>query len=130
MNPTELLMRRRNVRAFINADPVDVVIHRRGAPVRTPAGGLVASGTRTPLAPQRVRIVQNIRRFNPGLINTEAGAINDFDFLVIAVHTTDIEENDEFQTDGKWWHVTGIHPTREESIVAMIKFRGEGNPDG
>lgn len=130
MNPVELVMRRRNVAAFINADPVDVVLTRRSAPIRTPAGGLVSAPDPVPLAPQRVRIVQNIRRFNPGLANTEAGTIGDYDFLVIGLHTLDIAENDTFQLDGKWWIVTGIHPTRIESILAMIRFRGEGNPDG
>lgn len=126
MNQTELVMRRRNVAAFIKADPVNVSFTRLPEPTRTAAGGLVASGAAT-LPAQQARIVLNKRRYTAGLVNAEAGEIPHTDYLLIAVHTTDIKEDDSFMWLGENYRVVGIYKARQESILASIDLLGQVN---
>ena len=72
MNHAELVMRRRNVQAFIDADPVLIVITRPGGAELTGTGGTIR-GDSTILPEQKARIVQAKRRYDNGLINSEAG---------------------------------------------------------
>lgn len=129
MNQVELMMRRRNVAAFIKADPVSVAFRRATGSARTAAGGYVKNADDT-LQPQQARIVQNRRRYTAGLVNSEAGDIPDTDYLLIAVHTTDIKVDDRFQWLGEWYKVDGIFGLREESVLAGIIFLGKENRDG
>ena len=126
MNPTELKMRRRVVQAFIKADPVQVTFNRGGDPNRTAAGG-VTRGPATPLLPQQARIVQNRRRYDNGLVNSEAGYIPNTEYLLLGMHTLDVEVDDSFEWAGDTWKVTGIHPTRTESKLCSINYLGAPN---
>lgn len=126
MNPVELLMRRRNVRAFIKADPVNIVVLRQGPSVKTPAGGYI-KGTIQTLDSQEGRIVLNKRRFNPGVINSEAGDITETDYLLIGQHTFDLEVGDVFHWLGQQYKVIGIHLNRQESLLASIDLLGKPN---
>lgn len=126
MNRVELIMRRRAVGEFIRADPVEVIITRPGELIETAAGGSVR-GASSPLAPQQFRIVQNRRRYDNGLVNSEAGAIPHTDYLLIGIHTTDVQVDDEFEWRDNFWRVTGIHPTRTESKLCSIDFLGPRN---
>jgi hypothetical protein len=128
MDKTELLMRRRSVRAFIKADPVKIVLQRDVPPVRNPdTGGYVRSGSVPPLRPQEARIVQNVRRYTDGLVNSEAGDIPNSQYRLVAVHTMDIEVNDTFVWSGEHYKVTGIHEARKESVFAAIELDGPAN---
>lgn len=126
MNHIEMVMRRRLVRAFIDADPVDIVFTRVGELVPTPAGGTIRAAS-TVLSSQRARIVQAKRRYDNGLINSEAGYIPDTEYLLLGNHTLDVKKDDSFQWRGQNWWVTGIHPTRTESLLCSIDFRGPSN---
>jgi hypothetical protein len=126
MNRTELVMRRRNVLAFIKADPALVSFVRQLPPTKTPAGGLVRPSPRT-LAPQQVRIIHNYRRYTDALVNSEAGEIPDSKYLLLGSHTLDIDENDTFEYMGEHYTVTGIHPFRTESVLAAIDYEGGPN---
>lgn len=126
MNPLEMMMRRRNVAAFIKADPVLITISRAGEPEKSLAGGWVKTPPTT-LPPQQARIVLNKRRFNNGLINSEAGDIPHTDFLIIGKHTLNLEEEDTFLWQGRNYHVTGIHKLRTESMLASIDLLGKQN---
>lgn len=129
MNPVELLMRRRVIRAFILADPIALVIRRAAnATKNTKTGGYVAS-TKTPLPSQTARLVLNKRRYNRGLVNSEAGDIPHTDYLLIAEHSVDIEEEDEFTWKGEHYKVMGIHKQRVESILASVDMLGPDNRD-
>lgn len=127
MNRAELIMRRRNVLAFIKADPVSIVLNRPVAPVKTESGGYVRTAPGVSLAPQQARIVQNKRRFNPGLVNSEAGEIPDTDYLLIATHDKDVMPNDTFEWRGDHYRVDAIYGLRTESILATLSFRGPEN---
>lgn len=126
MNRVELIMRRRNVKAFIEADPVIIEFSRNGESVKTAAGGYVRSAPAS-LPPQMARIVQNKRRYNNGIVNSEAGDIPHTDYLLIGNHTLDIAEEDEFTWLGEYYKVTGIHKARTESVLASIDLLGEVN---
>jgi len=123
MNRIELLMRRRNVTAFIDADPVDVVFSR-ATRVRTPAGGWV-EGPRTPLSSQRARIIDSVRRFADTQVNTEAGNIPITAKILIGLYNMDIEVGDDFTLDGAQWEVTAVKDSREERTIAAIDYYGK-----
>jgi hypothetical protein len=130
MNKTELIMRRRNVLAFIQADPIKLVISRSPEPTKnTETGGWVKSAP-TDLNPQTARIVLNKRRYTNGLINSEAGDIPHTDYLLIAMYNKNIEVEDTFVWLGDNYHVTGIYGARTESILASIDMLGPVNHDG
>lgn len=128
MNHAEMLMRRRNVHAFIKADPVNIVIQRLSAPTPSPAGGLVP-GTPSNLPPQEARIVLNKRRYNNGVVNAEAGEIPHTDYLLIMEYMRDVQVDDIFHSPerGGWYKVTGIYGNRKESFLCSIDFLGETN---
>ena len=126
MNRAELVMRRRNIRVFIKADPVEIVLWRSGSPTPSPAGGLVASAPE-PLTSQEGRIVLNKRRYTNGLVNAEAGEIPHTDYLLIMEYTRDVAEDDEFDWKGDHYKVTGIYSNRSESHLCSIDFLGPQN---
>lgn len=126
MNHAELIMRRRNVLAFIQADPVMIELVRAGTPIKTGAGGFVPSAPTT-LSPQQARIVQNKRRYNNGIVNAEAGDIPHTDYLLIMTYNKDVEKDDQFIWLGEHYQVTGIHEQRQESILCSIDYFGKPN---
>lgn len=128
MDRVELIMRRRVLGAFIDADPVQIVFTRAGVISKTAAGGTVR-GNPTTLPSQRARIVQAKRRYDNGLINSEAGYIPHTEYLLLGRHTLDVEKDDEFTWRGDTWTVTGIHPTRTESFLCSIDFLGPPNQE-
>lgn len=128
MDKTELLMRRRNVRAFIKADPATIVIRRKASPARNPnTGGYVQGADVPPLDPQVVRIVQNVRRYTDGIVNAEAGDIPNSEYRLVGLHTLDIEVDDEFTWLNENYKVEGIHVARIESVFAAISLLGPDN---
>lgn len=126
MNPLEMMMRRRNVAAFIKADPVFIIVSRAGAPEKSPAGGWVPTAS-SALPQQQARIVLNKRRFNNGIVNSEAGDIPHTDYLLIGNHDLNLEEEDSFLWQGRHYKVTGIHHLRTESLLASIDLLGKEN---
>lgn len=119
-------MRRRNVDAFIKADPVSLTVTRPGTISTTAAGGRVRNAPTT-LSPQQARIVQNKRRYNPGIVNGEAGSIPHTDYLLIARYNANFEENDEFVWQGETYRIVGINELRDESLLASIELLGTPN---
>jgi len=126
MDRIELIMRRRVVGAFIDADPVFITVTRDLPPTRTAAGGLTSTPG-PPLPVQKARIVQNIRRLSPGLVNTEAGEIPDDTFLLIGRHSLDIQVDDTFLWRGLKYRVDRVHPFRFESTLCVLDFDGGPN---
>ena len=128
MNQVELVMRRRNVSAFIEADKFSLNVKRAQAPVKTEAGGYAPS-QQPPLAlpSQRARVVLNKRRYTAGIVNSEAGDIPHTDYLLIGMHTLDLEAEDEFTYQGENYKVIGIYEARIESTLAGIEMVGKRN---
>jgi hypothetical protein len=128
----ELLMRRRSVYAFIDADPAELVLERKMEPIKNPDTGGYTRSPDNPsvLGAQTMRIVQNVRRYTDGVVNAEAGDIPDTEYRLLARHDADIEVNDEFEWLGEYYKVLGIHGARTESILAAIELRGKQNRNG
>jgi hypothetical protein len=126
MNRVELIARRRVVREFIKADSVMIAIQRKPDPTATPAGGMVRGEPLT-LSPQEARIVLNKRRFNNGIVNSEAGDIPHTDYLLIMEYNKDVAVDDEFQAYGSTYRVTGIYGARIESYLCSIDLLGPEN---
>jgi len=126
MNASELRMRRRNVKAFIKADPVEIVISRPQPPTKTPAGGMLPSAPRD-MPSQEARIVLNKRRYFNGIIDTEAGDIPHTDYLLVAEHTKDFQVDDQFVWLDEHYRITGRYIARQESILCSIDLLGEPN---
>lgn len=126
MNHTELIMRRRNVRAFIEADYIRIVLSRNAPSVKTAAGG-VLPGPASTLPPQKVRIVLNKRRFNGGLVNSEAGEIPHTDYLLIAEYNRDIQVEDSFMYMAEHYKVIARYGARTESLLFSIDLLGKEN---
>lgn len=128
-------MRRRNVAAFIAADPFAIELQRTPEPTKTPAGGYASTSSPEAISSQTVRIVHNTRRYKTGLVNSEAGEIPQTDYLLIGLHTLDVKEGDLFQWDDLQgragnYKITGIHPFRKESTLCAIEFDGPENRNG
>jgi len=127
MNHAELVMRRRQVLAFVNADPVQIVLQRPTGPIKSAAGGTVR-GTSTPLSPQTARIIPAKRRYDHGLVNTEPGELPKTDYLLIARHTFDGRVDDWFQWRGDNYQIKGVRPLIiGDSFLAAIDFYGPNN---
>jgi len=124
MNRSELVMRRRNVRAFIDADPSDVLLHRITR-VATDAGSWTETDPLPLSSLQRVRIMDAKRRYTDPHVNTEAGAIPLSPYIMIGSSTMDIQVDDSFTWLGDHFKVTSIHPDREERTVASIDYFGK-----
>jgi hypothetical protein len=123
------MMRRRSVYAFIAADSSDLVLTRKRPAVKNEETGGYLRSPEEPLVldPQIMRIVQNVRRFTDGLVNSEAGDIPNTEYRIIARHDADIEVNDTFTWLGEHYYVSGIHVARTESILAAIDLLGKQN---
>lgn len=130
MNPIELKMRHKNVKAFIDADNIELVLVRPAEPEKTLAGGWVTDSSPEPLPSQVARIVHNTRRYKNGLVNAEAGDIPNTDYLLICTNDVDIQVNDTFVWRGDNYRITGIHPWRIESKLCSMLFLGPDNRDG
>jgi len=126
MNQAELVMRRKAIWAFIKADPVKIELEHDPEPTKTASGGLV-KGPAVLRAPQTARIVQNVRRYTNGLVDSEAGFIPHTNYLLIAPHNFQVEENDRFTYNGSIWRISGINPIRHESTLCSIDFLGGPN---
>jgi hypothetical protein len=127
----ELIARRRLVQAFIDADFAMVTFSRAGAITKTAAGGKVR-GPDTVIDEQKVAIVPAKRRYDPGVINSEAGSIMGTEYLLLGNYRLDVQENDEFLWLGLTYRIETIHPTRRaggepESILCAIVLKGVEN---
>lgn len=122
MNPIELLMRRRNIRAFIQADSRMVSFKRR-IKVDTPGGGWKWQDL-PPLAPQEIRIVDAKRRYGDVHVNTEAGEIDNWPYILLGYYDMDIQEGDTFSVDGDAYQVKSVKADNQERTVAAVDFYG------
>jgi len=122
MNPVELLMRRRNVLAFIEADSIEVVFTRE-TKTKTPAGGFITSWAPLSVC-QIARIIPSKRRYAYTGVNTEAGQIPLWPYILEGLYNMDIKVDDKFTWDGQEYQVKSIEPDREEKTIAAIDFFG------
>lgn len=126
MSQVERIVRRRLVRAFIEADSIQVQLVRQVNRTKTEAGGWVTFPAPA-LPPQTARIVPSKRRFDNGLVNSEAGQIPHSEWLLLGFYNLDVEVNDTFLWQGSHYRITGILPNREERTLCSMTYHGESN---
>lgn len=126
MKQTELIMRRRVVKSFIKVDSVLISVSRKAVPQKSGAGGYT-QGAALVIPPQQARIILNKRRFNNGLVNSEAGEIPHTDYLLLAEHTKNFKADDEFVWLGENYKIVALYGARTESILCTIDLLGPTN---
>ena len=127
LSRVELVVRRRLVRAFIEANSVSIQFTRRQERVRTEAGGWTTTLS-DPRQSQVATIIPSKRRFDNGLVNAEAGQLPRSEYLLMGLYNLDVEVDDTFTWDGAQYKITGILPNREERTLCSMNY--EGPPNG
>lgn len=123
MSHTERIMARRQVRAEIKTDPVEILPVRR-TKVSDGAGGW-RWGPEAPIEEaQEVLIAPAKRRLSDFLVNTELGPVVDYPFILLGYHDADILPDDTFTWAGDTFQVKSIHIKTEVSKVAQIDYFG------
>lgn len=125
LSDVERIMGRRQIDALINADPVDVVFHRRTR-VSTPGGGWkygeeveVNDGE-----PQEATLIPFKRRMTEFLVNTEIGEVPDLPYVLLGRHDLDVQPDDWFIVNGEKLEVKTIDLKREVRIAAHVDYYG------
>jgi hypothetical protein len=112
MDQQGLLILRRNLDAFIRADPVNVVFSR-STPVQTLAGGHT-KGVPTQLASQQFRFVPFKRRLSSSINNTQDGPLSVTEYVLVGRHNVDVQKGDEFFHNSRNYKVTEIEPRTDD----------------
>lgn len=124
MDRKALPILRRNVSAFIKADPVTIEL-QRVTRESTPAGGWV-EGDAEPVPPQEFRLVPFKRRLTQQTVNTQDGPIPHLDYVLVGRHDVDVERGDFFDLNDDRWRVVGVEPntdrrSRTDRVTAHIE---------
>jgi len=122
----EVRLRRANLLAFINADPVQISFVRY-TETSDGAGGWVRNNPRT-LPPQTMRLVPYKRRLTTLTMHTEHGDMPDVQYSLIGMWNCDVQRWDECQYNGAWYKVMGLEPNSErvefnDRVVILIDIR-------
>jgi hypothetical protein len=116
---------RKNLDAFIRADPVSISFERQ-TKIDSGAGGFT-KGLPTTLAPQQFRVVPFKRRLYDYTAGTAGGMIPVEQFALVGRIDVDIMRDDEFTIRGNRYRVKSIEPQTDEDrsktdrVVAMLE---------
>lgn len=110
MDKRALLMLRRNIDAFIKADPVTIALNRI-TKVETPAGGFTEESY--DILPQEFRLVPFKRRLTQQEVNTQDGPIPHLAYVLVGRYNVDVEKGDFFDLNGDRWRVVGVEPNTD-----------------
>ncbi len=127
MGSAELLLRRRNLDAFIRADPVTITFSRP-TQVNTGNGGW-KPGTPTVLPPQQMRFVPFKRRLSDEIVNTQDGYQMYGEYVLVGRPNIDAEKGDEFDHNGLHYRVKDIEPksddrAQSDRVSLLLEVRG------
>src|SRR6266576_5544639 len=112
MDQQGLLILRRNLDAFIRADPV-MVTFTRSTPVQTLTGSHT-KGNPTPINPQQFRFVPFKRRLSKSISNTQDGPLSLTEYVLVGRHNVDVQKGDEFSHNNRNYKVTEIEPRTDD----------------
>ncbi len=119
-------MARRQVEAFIKADPV-AIIPLRKQKIDDGAGGWIYTPPQ-PRTPITATIVPAKRRLADFTVNTELGDLTKYPFILLARAGEDLERDDTFLWRGDLFEVKSIYIETDISTTAQIDyFGGESN---
>lgn len=111
-NPTALLALRRNLDAFIRADPVTLVLQRPNK-IQTSAGGVITSDP-APLPPQQFRLAPFKRRQSNDIQNTQDGYLRLGEYVLVGRHNADVEKGDTFEYNNLIYRVREVEPRTDQ----------------
>jgi hypothetical protein len=120
-NRVELLLKRRQLRAYIQAEPISVVFHRREK-IRVSGGW--KWGPEQILLPQEARLVPAKRRYGDATTNTEAGQVANWPYILVGYYDMDVQPKDWFEHQGDKYEVQSIEQDRDEKTNAFVDYFG------
>lgn len=119
-NVARILMSRRLNKAFMNYDPLEIVLTRK-AKVDTGAGGWKWAEP-TNLEPQLFRMTPFKRRLGLGETNTPDGDITASQFLLMGKVGADVAKGDTFKVDNDNYIVVKVHPKELTRLMAVVEW--------
>lgn len=118
-----LLVRRRQIRAFVDQEPLQVVIQRR-AQIETPGGGKRLQNL-APLPAQRARLVP-AGSIHAETALTDEGSVERADYvLVFDRPNADVQKKDELVANGQRYEVVSVDLTHAHKSLAGVVGRGD-----
>lgn len=127
LNSTQRVMERRQIRALIQADKVELSFIRSD---RVDDGaGSWRKGPPRELPPQECALIPFKRRMTEFLVNTELGNVPDLPYVLLGFHTLDVKRGDTFTFQGEQYEVQTVDLKREVRVAAHVDYFG-GAPNG
>lgn len=119
MHPVELQIHRMNTKAFIEADPLEIILYRQQR-VRTDSGGF--KDTHVPVAAQRFRLVPVDRMADQITeLKTSVGRVVKTPFHLLGEHDADMERWDMFKLNDVWFEIAS--PIQPEHTTLSRYFK-------
>lgn len=117
---TELIMKRRSVAAFIEAEQV-LILFTRVVKTETSNGSWVEQSSPLAVGPQLFRVVPFKRRLSHQEADTQDGAIPTTAYVLIGKPGVDVKRDDEFKFKGRDCKVVGIEAmTSDEDTTDRV----------
>lgn len=118
---------RQNLKEFINADPIDIVLTRPTL-TATAAGGFIR-GEPTVLTRQRFRLVPFKRRLSSTQSTTQMGNVSVLEYVLVGRWNANIRRDDEFTMNGDNYRVVSIEPKADDRyktdrVVVQVEIHG------
>lgn len=127
LSSTARVMERRQIKAIIEEDPVDLIFRR--APLVRQADNSYAEGPEVSLEPQRVTLIPFKRRMTEFLVNTELGNVPDLPYVMVGEHDLNVRRGDRFTFQGDEFEVQTLDIKKEVRVAAHVDYFG-GAPRG
>lgn len=120
-NGAELAIQREMTRAFINTDPVDVVLTRRER-ISNDSGGYVLAFP-SPLPSQRVKFIPQQDVALRG--DTSDGTLAEQRYVLLGVYDADFKQDDEFTLNGRRYRIGNVKEPNGYERKAEVTHLGE-----
>ena len=128
MNRVEQRYHNKQIKAFVSADEVMIVLLRPSARTETAAGGR-KEGPLVPLPAQKFRLTPFKRRLTHSTVSSEEGdVVNNSYILTTDDVNADIQKRDRFVLNGGNYEVMAVQPERTIKTQADVTYHGGGDP--
>lgn len=126
----ELQSRRRNLAAFINADPISVEFSRY--PQVSDGAGAWTKGPVEYVPAQVCRLVPYKRRLASLTDSVPSGDLPNVQYSLVGSWDMDVERWDEFYYNNAWYKVMGMEPNSERTeyndrVTVLVELRDAAN---
>lgn len=126
----ELAARRRNLAAFISADPISVEFQRY--PQTSDGAGAWVKGPVVVVSAQTCRLIPYKRRLASLSDDVSAGDIPNVQYSLVGYWNMNVERWDEFFYNNAWYKVTGMEPNSERTefndrVTVLVQLRDASN---